>query len=70
MRNRVLIASRDNEETAGRIRALLRSEGLEVEALDARQALGADAYAGPVLGSAIDLCPRSKAPAGSSAKAA
>jgi len=70
MRNRVLIASRGNEETGARIRALLRSAGLEVEALDVAQTLGPDAYAGPVLGNAIDLGSRSKAPAGSSAKAA
>jgi hypothetical protein len=70
MRNRVLIASRGNEEVASRMRALLRSAGLQVDALDERKALGADACAGPVLGSAIDLSTRPDAPAGSSARAA
>jgi hypothetical protein len=70
MRSRLLIASRGDGEAAARIRALLRSAGLDVEALDVAQTLGPDAYAGPVLGSAIDLWPRPKAPAGSSAKAA
>jgi hypothetical protein len=70
MRNKVRIASRGDGEAAARIRALLRSAGLEVEAFDVAQTLGPDAYTGHVLGSAIDLWPRSPAPAGSSAKAA
>jgi hypothetical protein len=70
MRNRVLIASRGSDEAAARMRELLRSAGLEVEALDAAKVLGTDAYAGPVLGSAIDLAAHSTAPESSSARAA
>ena len=70
MRSRLLIASRGDGEAAARIRALLRSAGLDVEALDVSQALGPDACAGPVLGRAIDLGTGLQAPASSSAKAA
>lgn len=70
MRNKVLIASRGGDEAAARIRALLRSAGLDVETLDVAQAPGAGVYEGPVLGSAIDLGIRRHASGGGSARAA
>lgn len=70
MRNRVLIATLGDEQGAARIRKRLNSGGLEAEALDLDQTMGADVLAGPVLGSAIDLRPRPLVLAGTSARAA
>lgn len=70
MRNRLLLASRGDEQGAARIRARLRSGGLDVETLEVDQATGADVYAGLVLGGTIDMGPRSIARSGNAARAA
>lgn len=70
MRNRVLIATLGDEQVAARIRARLRSGGLDVEALAVNQATGAATSAGPVLGSAMDLGSRPVVLAGTSSRAA